>query len=224
MKKSNIILIILIVILTIALIIVTHSYFILREHAKTSFDSALSNADLLYEANKRVQELEEELEQYKNPSITTNVMNTVNTNKVTSTEPYIPDGMQVADLNDNSGIKASDVKIEYDINKVKIEVLKNTVTNTYAEILITDNNENNGGWGKSYRIQKKENNKWIDLKPIQNLGFKEIAFLLDENNQLKQKIDWKEFYGELDKGTYRIVKPIYNNGYIDLYSDEFEIK
>ena len=205
MKKSNIILIILIVILTIALIIVTHSYFILREHAKTSFDSALSNAELLYEANKRVQELEEELEQYKNPSITTNVTNTVNTNKVTSTEPYIPDGMQVADPNDNSGIKASDVKIEYDINKVKIEVLKNTVTNTYAEILITDN-------------------KWIDLKPIQNLGFEEIVFLLDENNQLKQKINWKEFYGELEKGTYRIVKPIYLNEYVDLYSDEFEIK
>ena len=144
MKKSNIILIILIVILTIALIIVTHSYCILREHAKTSFDSALSNADLLYEANKRVQELEEELEQYKNPSITTNVTNTVNTNKITSTEPYIPDGMQVADPNDNSGIKASDVKIDYDINKVKIEILKDTVKNTYAENIQGEVYLNNG--------------------------------------------------------------------------------
>lgn len=224
MKKSNIILSIFNVILSIALIIMIFLYFNMRESSKKGLESTLKSAEEVYELNKKVQELEEELEQYKNPSITTTVANSVNTNKVTSTEPYIPDEMNVADPRDNSGVKASDVKIEYDIDKVKIEILKDTITNSSVEILITDNNENNGGWGKSYRIQKKENGKWNDLKPIQDLVFEEIAFLLDENNQLKQKINWKKFYGELEKGTYRIVKPIYNNGYIDLYSDEFEIK
>ena len=56
-------------------------------------------------------------------------------------------------------------------------------------------------------------------------GFEEIAYKLDENNQLKQKINWERFYGKLEKGTYRIVKPQWsNNEYIDLYSNEFEIK
>lgn len=224
MKKSNIILSIFNVILSIALIAMILLYLNAVKISKNNLESQLTAANEVFELNKRVQELEEELEQYKNPSITTTVANSVNTNKVTSTEPYIPDGMNVADPSDNSGVKASDVKIEYDIDKVKIEILKDTITNSSVEILITDNNENNGGWGKSYRIQKKENGKWNDLKPIQDLVFEEIAFLLDENNQLKQKINWKKFYGELEKGTYRIVKPIYNNGYIDLYSDEFEIK
>lgn len=224
MKKTNIILIIALIIITIALLFITKMYFDMRKSSELGLKSTLENANLLFEANKKIDELEKELEIYKATSSISTVTNSTTNNKVVSTEPYIPDGMQVADPNDNSGIKASDVEINYDINKVKIEVLKDTVTNTYAEILITDNNENNGGWGKSYRIQKKENNKWIDLKPIQNLGFEEIAFLLDENNQLKQKINWKTFYGELEKGTYRIVKPIYLNEYVDLYSDEFEIK
>ena len=152
---------------------------------------------------------------------------TVNTNKgntnVTSTEPYIPDEMKVADPNDNSGRKTLDVKFNRNPENVKIEILTDSITNTSVEILITDNNEPDYGWGKSYRIQKNENGSWNDLKTIRELAFEEIAYILDENNQLKQKINWVNLYGELEKGTYRIVKPVYDNGYIDLYSNEFQI-
>ena len=55
--------------------------------------------------------------------------------------------------------------------------------------------------------------------------FKSIGYLLNEDNQLKQKVNWEYIYGELDAGTYRIVKPVYSGEeYIDLYSNEFEIK
>lgn len=219
MKKVNIILIVLLV---ISLIVITLMYFNMRESSKKALESTLQSANEVFELNKKVQELEEELEQYKNTDITTTVTNTLNTNTTVFSEPYIPDGMKVADPNYKGEIKASDVKIEYDIEKVKIEVLKDTITNTSVEILITDNN--GGSWGESYRIQVKENNKWKEVEPISDLRFIEIAYNLDENNQLKQKIKWEEFYGKLEKGTYRIVKPIYNNGYVDLYSDEFEIK
>ncbi|MBP3597446.1 MAG: hypothetical protein J6J60_08675 [Clostridia bacterium] len=222
MKKSNIILSIFNVILSIALIIIILLYLNAVKISKNNLESQLTAANEVFELNKKVQELEEELEQYKNPSITTTVTNTVNTNKVTSTEPYIPDGMQVADPNYKGEIKASDVEIDYDLNKVKIEVLKDTITNTYAEILITDNNGRS--WGESYRIQVKKNSKWEEVAPISDLNFIEIGYNLDENNQFKQKIKWERLYGELEKGTYRIVKPIYLNEYIDLYSDEFEIK
>ena len=36
--------------------------------------------------------------------------------------------------------------------------------------------------------------------------------------------DFEKYYGILKRGIYRIVKPVYDNGYIDLYSNEFEIK
>ena len=35
---------------------------------------------------------------------------------------------------------------------------------------------------------------------------------------------FEKYYGILKRGIYRIVKPVYDNGYIDLYSNEFEIK
>ena len=35
--------------------------------------------------------------------------------------------------------------------------------------------------------------------------------------------DIEKYYGELLTGTYKIVKPVYDKEYIDIYSDEFEI-
>lgn len=72
MKKSTIIFSIIITILTIALIIMTIMYFNMRKIAKKNFDNVLLNAEYTFEANKRIQELEEELEKYKNPNTTEN--------------------------------------------------------------------------------------------------------------------------------------------------------
>lgn len=108
---------------------------------------------------------------------------------------------------------------------VTIEVLEDTITNKTAEILITDNNEEQYGWGVEFRIQQKVNEEWKELDYISNdLSWIEIAYLLDENNQLKMKVNFEKYYGTLESGTYRIVKPVYDNRYIDLYSNEFEIK
>ena len=74
--------------------------------------------------------------------------------KVTSTEPYIPDGMKVADPNENKPVDMPVVHRKIDPEKVTIKVLKDTISNTYAEILITDNNETPCGWGDPFRIQE----------------------------------------------------------------------
>lgn len=107
---------------------------------------------------------------------------------------------------------------------VTIEVLKDTITNKTAEILITDNNEEQYGWGVEFRVQQKVNGEWKELDYISDdLSWIEIAYLLDENNQLKMKVNFEKYYGTLKNGTYRIVKPVYDSRYIDLYSNEFEI-
>ena len=68
-------------------------------------------------------------------------------------------------------------------------------------------------------------NAWKDLKYVSDeVAWIEIAYNLNENNQRIQKIDIDKYYGKLDKGIYRVVKTIYDNGNIDLYSDAFEIK
>lgn len=141
-----------------------------------------------------------------------------------STEPYIPEGMEIAD---GSEIRVPANEIEYnrEPENVTIEVLEDTETKESVEIIITDNNEDKYGWGVDFRVQKKKKDKWVDLKYVSDdVSWIAIAYLPDENNQIKQKLNIKEYYGKLSKGTYRIVKSVYDNGYIDLYSNEFEIK
>lgn len=55
--------------------------------------------------------------------------------------------------------------------------------------------------------------------------FTALAYSLDENNQWEYKINWSRYYEKLENGIYRIKKKIYdNNHYIDLFSNEFEIR
>ena len=142
----------------------------------------------------------------------------------TSTSSYIPNGVNVADENE-IGTPANELKFNRSKENVTIEVLQDTITKEKVEILITDNNEDHYGWGVEFRVQEKVNGEWKDLEYISDdLSWIDIAYELNENNQLTQKLDILKYYGELESGTYRIVKPVYDNGYIDIYSNEFEIK
>lgn len=108
---------------------------------------------------------------------------------------------------------------------VTIEVLQDTITKESAEILITDNNEQSYGWGDNFRLQKKENGTWKEMQTEDGiLTFNSIAYNLNEDKQVKLKTQYGNYYGTLENGIYRIVKPVYDNGYIDLYSNEFEVK
>lgn len=110
-------------------------------------------------------------------------------------------------------------------DNVTIKVDEGTVSAASVSITITDNNENHYGWGVEFRVQQKIDDKWEDLQYISDdLTWIEIAYELNEDNQLTQKLDIEKYYGKLSNGIYRIVKPVYDNGYIDIYSNEFEIK
>ena len=141
-----------------------------------------------------------------------------------TTEPYIPDGMDIS--NQNNIITPNEEK-EYNRSpeNVIIEVVENTITNTGVTIIITDNNEDYYGWGVDFKVEKKIDDGWKCLKPVSgDLSWIEIAYSSNEDNQITQKLDIEKYYGKLTSGVYRIVKSVYDNGYIDLYSNEFEIK
>ena len=107
---------------------------------------------------------------------------------------------------------------------VTIEVLENTITNKAAEILITDNNKNQYGWGVEFRVQQKIDGKWKELNYISDdLAWIEIAYELDKNNQVKMKVDFEKYYGILKRGIYRIVKPVYDNGYKTLLENQLKV-
>ena len=142
--------------------------------------------------------------------------------KSNSTQAYIPDGMQIPSKDDVI-TKTEEITFNRDKEKVTIEVLSDSVSQNGLTIVITDKNEHPYGWGKSYKIQQKSGDEWKDLIPITEMYFEEIAYVLDENGQYKQNIDWSKFYGELEKGIYRVVKDTYDKGYVYFYSNEFEI-
>lgn len=118
-----------------------------------------------------------------------------------------------------------DTKSARSPSNVIIKAGSATINPESVSITITDNNKEHYGWGVEFRVQEKVNGEWKDLKYISDdLSWIDIAYELNEDNQLTQKLDIEKFYGKLSNGTYRIVKPVYDNGYIDIYSNEFEIK
>ena len=119
----------------------------------------------------------------------------------------------------------NDIKSNRNPNNVIIKVDNTTIKPESVSITITDNNENQYGWGVEFRVQEKGDGEWKNLNYISDeLSWIDIAYELNEDKQLTQKLDIEKYYGKLPNGIYRIVKPVYDNGYIDIYSNEFEIK
>ncbi len=212
-KSTKIILSIIIITLTIGLCFSTYLYFYERKNAKNNLQQLLDNAEKMMELNVRISDLEDRLE---NTTIISSVTNT--------TSSYNPMGVTIA----NESVYENPVVEPENYNRkpelVTLEVDKDTLSKVGVTLVITDNNEISYGWGEGYIIQKKTNNEWIDLNSNEPMMFNALAYNLDENNQWKYKIDWSKYYGKLENGIYRIKKSVYDNGYIDLYSNEFEIK
>ena len=122
-------------------------------------------------------------------------------------------------IDNTSTIKESDRKAE----NVKLEIKEGTLTNTGATVIITDKNENPYGWGVPYFIEINEGGLWTEAQDLYRISWVEIAYELDENGQYEQEINWEKFYGELKPGNYRLVKNVYDNGYINFYV-EFTIE
>lgn len=142
-----------------------------------------------------------------------------------STPAYIPEGIPVAEPNENLENEPLQTEFERNPENVTIEVLEDTITRESAEILITDKNEDFYGWGEDFRLEKKKNGNWERMETVgDNLIFNALAYLPKESGELKMKVNYGAYYGTLENGVYRIVKSVYDGGYIDLYSNEFEIK
>ena len=119
----------------------------------------------------------------------------------------------------------SNEKFNRSPENVTIEVDDSTVSPESVSITITDNNVDQYGWGVEFRVQEKVNGEWKELNYVSDdLSWIDIAYELNADNQLTQKLDIEQYYGKLPNGIYRIVKPVYDNKYVDIYSNEFEIK
>ena len=98
------------------------------------------------------------------------------------------------------------------VDGVSIEIKEGTLTNTGATIIITDTTNKDYSYGEPYKIDKKENGKWIEAPKVkEDVFFNMPAYQLDENNEIVREVNWEWIYGELTPGTYRFVTDASSN-------------
>ena len=69
---------------------------------------------------------------------------------------------------------------------------------TGATVIITDQNKEPYTYGEWYQIEKEENGKWYKLKTmVEEYGFNDLGYLVNEHYQVKFVIDWEWLYGKL---------------------------
>ncbi len=113
-----------------------------------------------------------------------------------------------------------------DSEKVTLSIEEGTLTTTGCTLIIKDENAIPYGWGEAYLIQEVTENAYGELKPKNELVFTDIGYVPNQENIIKQRINWNNFYGSLKPGKYRLVKPMYDpdtEGYIN-FMVGFEIK
>lgn len=108
------------------------------------------------------------------------------------------------------------------IEKVSISINPETVTKTGLSFCIVDTNKSPYTCTKEYRIEKKENEQWKPVPLIVDGWLEEAISFRTKDGIIQETIDWKDKYGELEKGEYRLIKFIGHNS-IKLYA-EFNIE
>ena len=113
-----------------------------------------------------------------------------------------------------------------DLENVIMKVDSTTIKTTSISIIIINNNDNEIGYGEEYKIQKNINGEWEYLDYLPNTVWNDIAYIIKANSQTTKKLNLENTYGELENGTYRVIKTVFfeNGKKTDIYSTEFEIK
>ena len=97
------------------------------------------------------------------------------------------------------------------IDGISMTIKDGTLTRKGITLIIEDTNGTGTYvYGGSFRIDKNENGNWISLETIRdNFSFTLQPRYVDENGILEMYQNWEYLYGELENGTYRLVKDIF---------------
>ena len=96
-----------------------------------------------------------------------------------------------------------------DSENVIMKVDSTTIKPTSISIIIINNNDNEIGYGEEYKIQKNINGEWKYLDYLPNTAWNDVAYIIKANSQTTKKLNLENTYGELEKGTYRVIKTVF---------------
>lgn len=103
-------------------------------------------------------------------------------------------------------IKYEEQIIPMTVNNVSIEIKKGTLTRQGATIVLTNNSELPIGYDEWFRVDKKQDDKWVKAEMInKDYIFDEIKTIMQGRKSVEKEINWSEIYGTLCNGQYRFV-------------------
>ena len=105
-------------------------------------------------------------------------------------------------------------------SNVVLELKSGTLKKTKATFILKNNSNVNITYGNEYKIEKKTDDNWQELEG--KLAFNLPSYNLKYMDSVELKLDWKNGYGSLDKGQYRLVKNV-SIEKVDGSSEEFNV-
>ncbi|MGN0666694.1 MAG: immunoglobulin-like domain-containing protein [Huintestinicola sp.] len=89
-----------------------------------------------------------------------------------------------------------------------------SVKSDCLELEISNKNSNTVFWSQWFAVEKCDNNTWYQLQEIEleeNVEFiwDDILYSLQGTEETTESVKWSNYYGDLSKGNYRIIKAFY---------------
>ena len=105
-------------------------------------------------------------------------------------------------------LKTNENLEQKNIGSVLLEVRENARSSKGATFIIKNTTDYEYAYGPVYTIEKFENHEWkeIDTLTGEPLTWNSIVYSLKAHEEKEFIVDWSLGYGELKKGTYRLVK------------------
>lgn len=94
------------------------------------------------------------------------------------------------------------------VGSILMEVKEDTRTSRGATFIIRNTTDQEYAYGQPYTIEKLDNGNWKELDTLTGdpLSWNAVIYTIKANEEKELNIDWSLGYGELESGTYRLVK------------------
>lgn len=118
------------------------------------------------------------------------------------------------------------IKKGINIKDISISIEEYSITNTEIKIIIENENEfiYSTSSGDDYIIYYLDDNNWNELQIQGRWNGTELMTMRPSTKRIEEEINWKDKYGKLEKGRYRLERNISINSIEGNYYIEFEIK
>ncbi len=130
----------------------------------------------------------------------------------------------IGELSDTIIENKEDIKLNINIDS---DLYLDRISDGYLDYSIINNNESiTYGYGETFSIEVKKSGKWYKLIPPEDLIFTMPIHYIKPYETHETQIDLKSAYGNLESGTYRLIKEFDENSTSTSFniSVEFEIK